>query len=1298
MATIVLLVRVFVPRFLPLLLFPVLFLCGFTSLGHCLAASDSGRWTPPNPLPGTAVHMALIRGHDTFHSTVMWWYGKGEHAEFYGGLLGWKPGEYNCGSYPDTSLLKPIALPLPDSAGVFCSSNSSLANGDLFLAGGTQPFTEFGTRHAYTFNPTTVTWTKTDSMSEFRFYPTSTALPDGRQIVLSGSQDHFLSFFGGLTYGGTTPVDSAVFRYGDGANGRALSAVRASTSPVWPSPREGHTATGRDGATTHLFGGKDRVGRFKNDYWQLNRGDNTFYLDFDYQWKQTIVPNPPAARWDHTTVDVPGNSRAWMIVFGGIAKSPEDTTLDVVMNDVWRLWYDPQGGGLKWTRVTILPSTYSPGPLCGHVSLWRAADSSMVVFGGRDSPSASPSDSSLWSLNFTSSTLDSAAWEKLSAVGPGPRFHHALGYDAIGLADTAFVFGGEAPGGANLNDLWRLNVNSLTWDKITYLGGSPPSVRSRHSATLQGGSRQLFVFGGRSDDSTVYVAHLGVTQPGELRMWVPYRTHSPAIRGHTAFFGGVGWARTPEIYDPAAAVGSRWSQLPNAAHLQNYYPQTFVWKPDTVFVAGPDSFSYKLPLNNSTWVQYPQGNSGLRGGDAVIYRPGKVMKCGSRDFEAQYATPAVGETRRVDLNAGASAQWASSANDMLPRVNHNLVLLPNGKVLVVGGTAAGDTTTPQKRPEIWDPDNSGGIGGWFGRDTLASQLRLRDYHSTAMLLPDGRVISGGGNGNKETQKDVEIFCPPYLFKSDGSLAARPPLSESPQRVRYGAQFSACLSSSDSISSACLIRPAAVTHGFNENQRYVPLTITPVNIPTTRVTVTAPPDSFQAPPGDYLLFLLNKKGVPSVARWVRMGYSWSEGDNTRPARITDLTRDMETNSAISLYWTAVGDDGTSGTASYADLRRSTSPIDSLNFGSATAVNPQPVPVCTGTTQIQVVTGLSPNTTYYFAVKFSDESGNVSLISNVVSGTTLGQCCEGERAKIAREGGTSARRTGGAKGAGEAFASAGASSSSATASGATPLVIEAAPQTGGLDLRLFAIGGENFEGHTFSDGGGALLQKSDGGGGWSTLAQYDLPPGDRIALPAPDQATRWVLLEPLALEKVLPEVAGSAAGWILDQARHSREGDVEGALSAFGAAPSMNAGDTLTVHYAAATESARGAPDWLLVVDRPASGAGSTRAGGRRPDPNTALPKVFALSQNLPNPFAATTTIRFALPVASRVRLEVFDLVGRRVRTLASALYPPGEHEVEWNRRTTNGALASPGLYFYRMNAGQYQEKRRMVILP
>jgi hypothetical protein len=434
-------------------------------------------------------------------------------------------------------------------------------------------------------------------------------------------------------------------------------------------------------------------------------------------------------------------------------------------------------------------------------------------------------------------------------------------------------------------------------------------------------------------------------------------------------------------------------------------------------------------------------------------------------------------------------------------------------------------------------------------------------------------------------------------------------------------------------------------------------------------------------------------VPSIARWVRMGASWNEPDATRPARITDLTPDFLSCHAISLNCTAVGDDGASGVAAYADVRRSTSPIDSTNFSSATPANPQPVPVCPGTLQAFSVSGLGLGTTYYFAIKIADESGNVSLISNVASATTLDDCGIGERAERAREGASTA----GARGAeGAPATSPSGATPSGAAGGGSPLVIEAAPQAGSLEVTIRAVADASQEGDAIAGAGGVLQQTRDDAGHWRTAGQYDPPPGERFALLAPDRPKRWVFLQSLTVKGVLPQVSGSGSGWVMNGAQHSRDGDVLDALAARGAVPALSAGDTLRLHYAAA-DSAAAAPAWLVVFEWP--GTGTTRAHlGRRPDAGTGLPIAFALHQNLPNPFAATTTIGFALPVASRVRLEVYDLLGRKVRTLANASYPPGEHQVLWNRRTASGALAAPGLYFYRMDAGQYREKRRMVILP
>ena len=119
--------------------------------------------------------------------------------------------------------------------------------------------------------------------------------------------------------GAGSPGDSAVFRYGDGGGGKAYAAIRTSSTAQWPSPREGHAAAMLgNGATLHLFGGKDRNGNYLNDYWQLNQDFNTLGADFDYQWKKTNVPGGPDARWDHSVVTTP---TSYMIVYGGIRKN-----------------------------------------------------------------------------------------------------------------------------------------------------------------------------------------------------------------------------------------------------------------------------------------------------------------------------------------------------------------------------------------------------------------------------------------------------------------------------------------------------------------------------------------------------------------------------------------------------------------------------------------------------------------------------------------------------------------------------------------------------------------------------------------------------------------------------------------------------------------------------------------------------------------------------------------------------------------------------------------------------------------
>src|SRR3954470_2229769 len=153
-----------------------------------------------------------------------------------------------------------------------------------------------------------------------------------------------------------------------------------------------------------------------------------------------------------------------------------------------------------------------------------------------------------------------------------------------------------------------------------------------------------------------------------------------------------------------------------------------------------------------------------------------------------------------------------------PRAFHNTTLLPDGSALITGGGTALDGIDVSKAvfdAELWNPATE----TWR---TLASASVPRLYHSTALLLPDGRVLSAGGGNDSGAVNELQgqIFSPPYLFKG-----ARPAMTNVPVTVQYGTAFAVQTADAATIASVALIRPGAVTHAFDEDQRYVPLTFT-----------------------------------------------------------------------------------------------------------------------------------------------------------------------------------------------------------------------------------------------------------------------------------------------------------------------------------------------------------------------------------------------------------------------------------------------------------------------------------------
>jgi hypothetical protein len=268
--------------------------------------------------------------------------------------------------------------------------------------------------------------------------------------------------------------------------------------------------------------------------------------------------------------------------------------------------------------------------------------------------------------------------------------------------------------------------------------------------------------------------------------------------------------------------------------------------------------SYELPiptraLNISTQAWTTIDPTVLDAGSAVMYVPGKFLKTGTSANSGPPYVNSAPTAYVLDMTQGSPA-WQAINPMSFGRAYHNMTLLPDGNVVVTGGigfTNPDTQTLAVYAAEMWSPTTQ-------AFTTMASMVTPRVYHSTALLLPDGRVMVGGGgeyHGTRPDQLNAEIYSPPYLFKGP-----RPTVTSAPSTLTYGSQFTVQTPNAANISSVALLRLGSVTHAFNENQRYVPLTFT---AGTGSLNVQAPANANLAPPGYYILFLVNSNGVPSV---------------------------------------------------------------------------------------------------------------------------------------------------------------------------------------------------------------------------------------------------------------------------------------------------------------------------------------------------------------------------------------------------------------------------------------------------
>lgn len=395
----------------------------------------------------------------------------------------------------------------------------------------------------------------------------------------------------------------------------------------------------------------------------------------------------------------------------------------------------------------------------------------------------------------------------------------------------------------------------FTFDPWTERWTQQPSMRDGrwYPSQVELGDGTTLIAGGYSDD-----APGGIDNP-DVEVFIP----SP-VRGGVGTIGAYG----------------------SASRATELYPHLFTLPNGNALLAGPgDLDSAILPISKLgqgtlAWRDLPK-TSGYRVGGSAYLRPGspngswKVTQLGGYGTIPERNGYLEASADAETLNARKpNAGWKSHKGLNLGRSFHNSVVLPDESMVTVGGGAGYsrrhgswtiDSTGARRRVEV----SSGGSGPWrMG----PAQLEERTYHSTALLMPDGRVWSAGddrypleSDGTKSRSDTAEIYSPPYLFRGK-----RPKFKSAPETAIYNHTFSTQMKGSGAPAREfVLVAPGATTHGADMQQRVVPLRIDSRSGDAT--TLRAPASSAIAPPGRYMLFALSAKGVPAVARWITLTY-------------------------------------------------------------------------------------------------------------------------------------------------------------------------------------------------------------------------------------------------------------------------------------------------------------------------------------------------------------------------------------------------------------------------------------------
>lgn len=490
-------------------------------------------------------------------------------------------------------------------------------------------------------------------------------------------------------------------------------------------------------------------------------------------------------------------------------------------------------------------------------------------------------------------------WQTLPYTMPINPVHAALLYNGKVLIVSG---SGNVAGNSNYQAaLWDPQAGTITTQPVTWdMFCNGMVVLPDGRPFVMGGTLQYDPFHGELRTATYDPSTNTFTNQQTMAHGRWYPTGTVLGDGRAMIFSGLnetgGTNTSVEFY----SASSGWSAAFAAPWTPPLYPRMHVLPNGNVFYSGATTGSSIFNPSTHTWttnVAFTNYSGTRTYGSSVLlpltpannYKPVVIIMGGGN--------PSTNTTELIDLSA-ATPKWVNGPNMSQPRIEMNATILPSGQILALGGSLNDeDTNTASLNADLYTPGSN-------SFSPAGTMVYARLYHSVSLLMPDGTVWVAGGNPARGTyEPHMEVYTPQYLLNADGTPATRPTItSTSSNVIGYGGAFHVQTPDAASIANVVLMRNGAVTHAFDMDQRYVGLTF---SVGAGVLNVTGPPNGNIAPPGYYMLFILNGAGVPSVATMVQV--SQAANDTPPTGTITSPTSDVTITAGQSVVYSGTGND-------------------------------------------------------------------------------------------------------------------------------------------------------------------------------------------------------------------------------------------------------------------------------------------------------------------------------------------------------------------------------------------------------